>query len=86
MEDVVAKNQAYGVFANELFANQKGLGQAVRRRLLRIAEFDAELAAVAQQVAVLGQVVRGGDDENLADAGQHEHRDRIVDHRLVVNR
>ncbi|MNW09717.1 hypothetical protein D3C71_2067810 [compost metagenome] len=30
--------------------------------------------------------MRGGDDENLANAGQHQHRDRIVDHRLVVDR
>ncbi|MNP57172.1 hypothetical protein D3C76_1519730 [compost metagenome] len=71
MEDIVSEDQAHGIVANELLANQESLGQAVRRRLLRIAEFDAELAAVAQQVAVLGQVVGGGDDENLADAGQH---------------
>ncbi|MNF69814.1 hypothetical protein D3C84_517060 [compost metagenome] len=30
MEDVVAQDQAHRVIANELFANQKGLGQTVR--------------------------------------------------------
>ena len=31
-------------------------------------------------------VVGRGDDGDLADAGQHQHRDRVVDHRLVINR
>ena len=29
--------------------------------------------------------MRRGDDEDLSDSSQHEHRDRIVDHRLVVD-
>ena len=26
-----------------------------------------------------------GDDQDLTDAGQHENRDRVVDHRLVID-
>src|ERR1700752_512308 len=29
--------------------------------------------------------MRGGDDEDVADAGDHQRRQRIVDHRLVVH-
>ena len=31
-------------------------------------------------------VLRGGDDEDLADPGHHQRRERVVDHRLVVDR
>ncbi|MDT4861586.1 hypothetical protein FQZ97_961970 [compost metagenome] len=86
VEDVVAKDQAYGILANELFANQEGLSQAVRRRLHRIAELDAKLAAVPQQLTVLRQVMGGGDHQDFADASKHQHRDRVVDHRFVIDR
>ena len=29
---------------------------------------------------------RRGDDQDLADAGEHQRRQRIIDHRLVVDR
>ncbi len=28
----------------------------------------------------------GGDDEDVTDSGKHEHRNRIVDHRFVIDR
>ena len=43
-------------------------------------------AAVPQQPAELLLVLGRGDDRDLAQAGQHQHRQRIVDHRLVVER
>jgi len=86
VEDVVAEDQAHRVVADEFLADQEGLGQAVRRGLLGIAEADPELAAVAQQVAVLRQVLWCGDDQDLADTGEHQHRDRIVGHGFVVDR
>ena len=45
-----------------------------------------QLAAIAEQAAELRQVVRRRDHQDVADAGQHQHRQRIVDHRLVVDR
>jgi len=86
VEDVVAEDQAYRIVADELFTDQEGLGQAVRRRLFGVTEVDPELAAVAQQVLVLRQILRCRDDQNVADAGEHQHRDRVVGHRLVVDR
>ena len=47
---------------------------------------DAELRAVAEQPLELLGVVRRGDDQDVADAGQHQRRQRVVDHRLVVDR
>ncbi|MCY1429248.1 hypothetical protein D9M71_451580 [compost metagenome] len=86
VEDVVAQDQADRIVANEFFTDQEGLGQPIRRRLFGVAQFDTELAAVAQQLFVLGQVVRGGNQQDFPNTGEHQHRDRVVDHRLVVDR
>ncbi len=86
VEDVVAENQAHRIVTDELFTDQERLGQAIRRGLLGIAEVDPELAAVAQQVLVLRQVLRGGNQQDVADASEHQHRNRVVGHRLVVDR
>ena len=40
----------------------------------------------ARSALKLGLVMRRGDDRDLADARQHQHRQRIIDHRLVVDR
>src|SRR5690606_25771615 len=40
----------------------------------------------AEQRLETGGVVRRGDDENVADTGQHQGAERIVDHRLVIDR
>ena len=41
---------------------------------------------VAEQPPEAGQVVRGADQQDLPDAGEHQRRQRVVDHRLVVDR
>ena len=46
---------------------------------------DAELAAIAEQAVERRSVVRGRDDEDLRNARQHEGRQRVIDHRLVVD-
>ena len=61
-------------------ARPSGLG------LRRVVEAHAEPRAVAEQLAVERNVLRRGDDEDVADPGEHQHRDRIIDHRLVVDR
>ena len=42
--------------------------------------------AVAQQPLVAADVFGRGDQQDVADAGQDQRRQRIVDHRLVVDR
>lgn len=86
MEDVVAEHEADAVVADELLADDKGLRQAVRRGLLGILEAYAIVGAVAQQAPEARQILRRGDDEDVPDPRQHQRADRIVDHRLVVDR
>ena len=45
----------------------------------------AVVRAVTQEPLEARQVVRRGDDEDVADAREHEGADGVVDHRLVVN-
>ncbi len=74
------------VGADVALADEEGLGEAVRCGLGRIGDLQAERRAVAEQPDELLGLVRGGDDQDLADPGQHQRRQRVVDHRLVVDR
>ena len=85
VEDIVAQDHADRVAADEFFSDDESLCQAVGRRLFGIAETDAIVGAVAQQPPESRQVVGRGDDEDLADPGHHQDRDRIIDHRLVID-
>lgn len=86
VEDVVAEHQRARLAGDELLADGEGLRQAVRRGLLRVGEVHAVARAVPEQALEVGQVGRGGDDQDVPDARQHEGGQRVVDHGLVVDR
>ena len=86
VEDVVAQHQGARLSADEVLADGEGLRQAVRRGLLRVGEVHAVARAVPEQALEVGQVGRGGDDQDVPDARQHEGAKRVVDHGLVVDR
>ena len=86
VENIVAEDHGAGIAADEIGPDQKRLRQTVRMRLHRVGQPDAELAAVAEQTLEARRVLRRGDDENVADAREHERRERVVDHGLVVHR
>ena len=85
-EDVVAQHHGRRRAGQEILGQQIGLRQTVRRGLDDVFEPHPPLAAVAQGALELLLVDRGGDHRDLADPGQHQHRDREIDHRLVVDR
>lgn len=86
VEDVVAQHQGARLSADEVLADGEGLRQAVRRGLLRVGQVHAVARAVPEQALEVGQVRRGGDDQDVPDARQHEGGQRVVDHGLVVDR
>jgi len=45
----------------------------------------ARPSGVAEKKLEAGGIFGCGYDEDLADAGEHESRERVVDHRLVVD-
>src|SRR5699024_5997917 len=86
VEDVIAEYQRDGVVTDELPTDHEGLCQPVRTGLWCITELETELAAVTEQGAETRQILGSGDHQNLSDAGQHQHRQRIVDHRRGMER
>ena len=86
VEDVVAEHERARLAGDELLADGEGLRQAVGARLLGVGEVHAVARAVPEQALEVGQVGRGGDDQDVPDARQHEGGQRVVDHGLVVDR
>src|SRR3990172_2369011 len=86
IEDVVTQDQRRRPSAHEVGADDEGLGEPVRPRLNRVLEVDAPRRAVTEELREPRGVLRRGDDEDVPDPGQHEHRERVIDHRLVVHR
>ena len=86
VEDVVAEHQGARLAGDEVLADGERLREAVRRGLLGVGEGHAVARAVPEQALEVGQVSRRGDDQDVPDARQHEGRQRVVDHGLVVDR
>ena len=72
--------------AEELLAEGERLGEAVGAGLDRVLQVHAEAVAVPQHPLEGGLVLRGGDDQDVPDPGEHQGAQRVVDHRLVVHR
>src|SRR5690606_25186447 len=85
-EDIVAQDHCHAVIADEVPADDEGFGQTVWLWLGCIGEVEAEGAAVFQQALEQRQVMGSGDDEYVPDPCQHQHAQRIVDHRFIIDR
>lgn len=86
VEDVVAEDEGARLAGDEILADGERLRQAVRRGLLGVGQVHTVARAVPEQALEVGEVGRGGDDQDVPDARQHEGAERVVDHGLVVDR
>ena len=84
VEQIVAEHHGNAVVADEVLADYKRLGESLGLGLDGVGELQTELASVAEQTLELGRIVYGGDYEYFAYAREHERRQRIVYHRLVI--
>ena len=85
VKDIVAQDQRGVLVPDEVGADGEGLRQPLRLGLHRILQVDAKGAAITQQPVELLAVVRGGDDQHVPDTGQHQRRQWVEDHRLVID-
>jgi hypothetical protein len=85
-EDVVAEDQRDAVAADEIAPEGERLRNARRAILHGVSQAQAPLRAVTEQLLEARRVLRRGDDQDVADAGEHERRQRVIHHRLVVDR
>src|SRR3546814_11554082 len=77
VEDVIAKHERGWFAVHKVSADRIGLGKPARLRLNGVMQRHAPLAAVAKQALEAGLVLRGGDDQNLANPRQHQDGKRI---------
>jgi hypothetical protein len=66
--------------------DQECLGDPLRFRLLRVRDPHPDALPVPQKIAEARNIMRGGNDENILNPRKHEGGQRMIDHRLVVNR
>ena len=83
MEDVISEYQTSGIVPDKLLTNDKGLCQTIWRRLFGIFELYSVIASIAQQTFESGKVMRSGNNQYLAYAGQHQHRYGVIYHRFI---
>src|SRR2546427_134545 len=86
VEDVVAERECDATAADEAPTDDESLRQALGTWLDLVLDAEAEVAAVAEETLERALVLRAGDDQDVADPGEHERRERVVDHGLVVDR
>ncbi len=73
------------IFADEIAADQESLGQAFRPGLSSVTDANADLAPVLEQPFIKREVRGSGDEQNIANARDHERGQGIINHWLVVH-
>jgi hypothetical protein len=85
-QDVVPEDAAESVVADEVAGQADGVGDALRPALIAVREIQPEVLAVRQQLHDVTDALAADDDHDFADAHAGQRRDRVVDHRPVVDR
>ena len=80
-EDIVAKDERNWPTGDELPADFEGLSQAFGPRSFDIFDLNREQRSVAQQLAVIGNIFRAGDNQHPSNAREDQCRQRVIDHR-----
>ncbi len=84
--DVISQRQGYTLGTHERTADGEGLRESFGARLLRVRDRDTPLTAVAQQALIQRQVLRRRDQQKVANTRHHQSSERVVHHRLVIDR
>ena len=70
-----------------MLGQRQRVGDAAFAFLIRVVDvLQAELFAVGQQPQKIARIAAAGDDHDVLDPRVHQRLDRVIDHRLVVNR
>jgi hypothetical protein len=86
IEQVVAQHQRDMFGTDKLAADDEGLSEPFGARLDGVLNANAESLAIAQQSFEAADIVRGRDQQDVANTREHQRGQRVVDHRLVVDR
>ena len=86
VEDIVAKNHGNAFSGTEILPDDECVSKAARTGLGSVADFHSPARPVTEEALKQMGFVGICDYEDLAYPGQHEGRERIIDHRLVEDR
>src|SRR5438270_5467556 len=85
IKDVIAEDEGGGAAGEELLADEERLGEPGRPRLLRIGEGQPPLRAGTEELLEISDLAGCRDDQHLANARHYQNRERVEDHRFVVD-
>src|ERR1035441_3525033 len=87
LNNVVAKNDADLMAFGKVFREGKRIGNAAFAFLIGVVDvLQAELTSVREQTEKVAGITAAGHNQQIAYPGFDQGLDRVVDHRLVVNR
>ena len=83
-EDIIARYNYYRLVTDRACYNDKRLRKAVRKRLHSICKAHSKLVFLTDEILKMRCILRRGNDQNIPNAYIHQHRYRVVDHRLAI--
>ncbi len=86
IKNIIAENQSRMIITDMFCPNNKGLRQTIWRRLHRIGKIKPPLRTVFQDTLENCLLLRRRNDQNIPDISQHQRRQRIIDHGLIIYR
>ena len=86
IKHIVPQHQRRRSTLQKLLGQHQRLGNAFGTGLRPVVQTQAPLLAITQQPGKARQVFGGGNQQDLADPGQHQHTERVIHHRFVVQR
>ena len=86
MEDIISENKTSTIVSDEFFTYGKRLCESIGRGLFGILKMHAIVGAIPEESFESGEVKGRRNDENLPNSREHEHRDGIIDHGLIIDR
>ena len=85
-ENIIAENQTAESPPIKSFPMMKASARPTRLRLCRIGKRSSPFLSVAEQTLERRQAFGRADHQDFPNTRQHQHRKRIINHRLVIDR
>src|SRR5688572_5666909 len=86
VENIVAERERHRRLADELPADDERLREPFGPWLHGVLDLQSEVTAVTEKPAEAVDVGGRRNEQDVPNPRQHERRQRVIDHRLVVNR
>src|SRR5689334_1323417 len=85
VEDIITENERNALATHKLASENKRVRETNRLVLNDVAELDPPRRPIAEEPLIERQMLGRRDQQDVANTGQHQDRERIVDHWLVID-